>query len=506
MIYRPPEPIALWDSWLFPWEGRYHLFYLETQETLFDHIGRAVSDDLIHWERLDSIETEGPEGSWDHGPTLTGCTVHHEGEFYLFVGSYDPKFQNPQEMIGVHISDDLEHWRPHPDNPILLAREPYYTADPTQSPYVPVDWAGLQVFWREEDKRFHGILSARKPGWDQKDHGIRIGHIASEDLIHWDYLPPLAEIGDTFFNAEVPDYFSMNGRHYLLFNAGTYGGLRLNSPTRTNALGLVYMVASRFEGPYQLPEDPILLGAGNYNHGPYVSRTTEFQGQRLIYHPVGGTKYPALWAPKKVCCEDDGTLWPGYFPGLEKLHTADVINSVDDLGELSLRDPGLWQHRGGEIVAEAMVAGSALRLAEELSHYHLQFKVRLISARCAGVVLRAEGVEKGVHVLLDAEQGQIQIGSASDYHVHCGPFTRSTVGWRLKMIDNFKCSIHRDTDYHVRCFVRNEHLEVYLDDRWVFSTVFEHDPMPEQGAIDLIIEAGQAAFSDIRLVQIEAMS
>ena len=30
--------------------------------------------------------------------------------------------------------------------------------------------------------------------------------------------------------------------------------------------------------------------------------------------------------------------------------------------------------------------------------------------------------------------------------------------------------------------------------------------MPEQGAIDLTIEAGQAEFSDIRLVQIEAMS
>ena len=506
MIYRPPEPIALWDSWVFPWEGRYHLFYLETQETLFDHVGRAVSDDLIHWQGLDSIETEGPEGSWGHGPTLTGCTVHHEGKFYLFVGSYDPTFENPKEMIGVHISDDLKHWRPHPDNPILLAREPYYTADPAKAPLVPVDWRDPQIFWREEDKRFHGVLCARKPGWNQKDHGIRMGHIASEDLIHWESLPPLAEIGAKFFNAEVPDFFCMNGRHYILFNTGTYGGLRLNSPTRTNALGLVYMVASRFEGPYELPEDPILLGAGNYGHGPYSARTIEFQGQRLFYHQVGGAKYPALWAPKKVCCEDDGTLWPGYFSGLEKLHTANVINSVDDIGQITPRDPGLWQRRGEKIFAESMVAGSSLRIAEEMAHFHLQFKVRLSSARCAGAVLRAEGTEKGVHVLLDAEQGQIQIGFASDYHGHSGPFKKATVGWTLKMFDNFKCPIHRDRDYHVRCFVRNEHLEVYLDDRWVFSTVFGDNPMPEQGAIELTIEAGQAAFSEIRLVQIEAMS
>ena len=221
---------------------------------------------------------------------------------------------------------------------------------------------------------------------------------------------------------------------------------------------------------------------------------------------MGGAKYPALWAPKKVCCDHDGTLWPGYFSGLEKLHTANIINSVDDIGQITLRDPGLWQRRGEKIIAESMVAGSSLRIAEEMAHFHLQFKVRLSSARCAGAVLRAEGTEKGVHVLLDAEQGQIQIGSASDYHGHSGQFKKATVGWTLKMFDNFKCPIHRDTDYYIRCFACNEHLEVYLDDRWVFSTVFEDHPMPEQGAIELTIEAGQAEFSDIRLVEIEAMS
>ena len=505
MLYRPPKPIEMWDSWIFPWQGRYHLFHLETQDTQWDHVGRAVSDDLIRWERLDAIPTRGAQGSWDHGPTLTGCTVHHGGRFYLFVGSYDPTFKNPGEMIGVYISDDLKQWRPHPDNPILCARGPYYTADPAKAPYVPVDWAGPHIAWREEDKRFHGILSARRPGWNQGDHGMLLGHIASDDLINWEYLPPFAEVGNRFFNAEVPDFFPLNGRHYILFNTGTYGGIRLNSATRRNALGLVYMVASEFEGPYEMPEDPILLAAGNHMPAPYVTRTVDFQDQKVFYHQSGGGKYPALWPPKKVCCEDDGTLWPGYFSGLESLHADNIISAPSDMGEMECRDPGLWQRRDGVIVAESMVAGSTLRIAEEMDHYHLQFKVNLRSARCAGAILRVEGVERGAHVLLDAEQGQIQIGTASDGHGHSGPFKQATVGWTLKMIDNVRCPVSRDKDHHVRCFVRHEHLEVYLDDRWMFSTVFGDDPMPEQGAIELIIEAGQAVFSDIRLDRIEAM-
>ena len=34
---------------MFPWQGQYHLFYLGTQQHLWDHVGHAVSDDLIRW-------------------------------------------------------------------------------------------------------------------------------------------------------------------------------------------------------------------------------------------------------------------------------------------------------------------------------------------------------------------------------------------------------------------------------------------------------------------------
>ena len=49
MIHRPDEPVRMWDSWLFPWDGKFHLFYLEALHGIdYERVGHAVSGDLVH--------------------------------------------------------------------------------------------------------------------------------------------------------------------------------------------------------------------------------------------------------------------------------------------------------------------------------------------------------------------------------------------------------------------------------------------------------------------------
>ena len=55
MNFRPPEPRGMWDTWIFPWEGRYHLFYLESYGPPSTDVGHWVGDDLLHWEERPSI-------------------------------------------------------------------------------------------------------------------------------------------------------------------------------------------------------------------------------------------------------------------------------------------------------------------------------------------------------------------------------------------------------------------------------------------------------------------
>ena len=57
---------------------------------------------------------------------------------------------------------------------------------------------------------------------------------------------------------------------------------------------------------------------------------------------------------------------------------------------------------------------------------------------------------------------------------------------------------------HLRCFARDEHFEVYLDGRWVFTSVFSDAAKARE--VELVVERGTARFSDLRLAAIEPLT
>lgn len=127
MIYRPPEPQSLWGLWVIKWKDEFHIFYDEdinadydllSWQKNHDHVGHAVSRDLVHWETRPSFCVRGEPGDWNEmasGGMKTGCVIQHEDKFYMYVGAAIKGVQ----VIGLWISDDLEDWKQHPDNPVL---------------------------------------------------------------------------------------------------------------------------------------------------------------------------------------------------------------------------------------------------------------------------------------------------------------------------------------------------------------------------------------------------
>ncbi len=80
-IYPPPAPMLMWDTWVFRKGGEVQIFYLQNDPgKIWDSIGRAVLKDLIQWQTLPPIETQGGAGTWDSGPTLTDITIESGGE------------------------------------------------------------------------------------------------------------------------------------------------------------------------------------------------------------------------------------------------------------------------------------------------------------------------------------------------------------------------------------------------------------------------------------------
>jgi len=529
MIYRPTEPSSLWDSCLFEWQGTFHLYHLQSVHGLWDQIGHAVSDDLLHWTPRPAINVAGQPGQWNQGPMiLTGMVVPHEGLFYLFAGGRRTGCQ----VMGVFTSDDLDTWHPHPNNPVLCSNSPHYLDAPT--PLCPeVDWRDPCIAFRPDDGHYHALLCARGPRITHADSGAMIAHVRSTDLIHWEHLPPIETPTGCFYDTEVPDLFTLDGRYYLLFSTATSGGFQINTACRENVTGTFYMVSDSPDGPFTLPDDCLLAGAGEGRMTSYCGRTIAYQGGRLFYHHInrggnvqaqgseqgdrelpyhinlGGNVQTSrhTWAsPKMVRARGDGNVYLEYMPLLEKLETRTLCDPTAVLPCFQPDLYGQWDRNDAAIVGECSARTSSCTVHENVSDFHLSCRIRSSGTARPGILLRAADGEAAL-VTLNFDRQRLEIGSCNN--------DRS--GWGLAMADVLATNgtsylyqdlcrreLRDDTEYLLRIFVRDEHFEVYLDDRWAFTTVITS--APKAGSVALAVARGQATFTDLRLAAIEPLA
>ena len=458
-------------------------------------MGHAVSDDLVHWTTRPSISTAGAAGAWDGRPNrLTGMVVRHDDRFFMFLGAT----HNAVQLVGVYCSDDLDNWTAHPSNPVMCPKAPHYLDKPRPPQFGTVDWRDPCITYREQDGHYHALICARLPKWSHAHSGAAVGHLRSRDLIHWEHLPPLEAPLGKYFHAEVPDIFELGGRHYLLFSTNTRHGIRLNTPRRENVLGTFYLVGDHPDGPFSRPDDDLLIGASG-RMMPYVGRTIAHGGRggRLLYHHIRADR--STWgAPKMIGQNEDGTLYLRYMLLLEKLETGTMLESIDAIDALAVSDLGIWRREGAAVTGRADVLASSCKIARSVADLHLSCRLKIVAGSRAGVMLR-NADHTGVHVMLDHEHQRAQIGMGTcDVYVYGDrPIVETTVD---------TCSLRLDhgTTYHLRCFARDEHFEVYLDDRWLFTAVL--NDAAKAGDVDLYVERGQVAVSDIRLAAIEPLA
>ena len=76
IVYMSPE--KMWDTWIYQDGDDFHLFFLSSGD-----IGRAVSQDLIHWRHLPPIRNKAKKGDWDEGGMLMTGSVAKVGNTYF---------------------------------------------------------------------------------------------------------------------------------------------------------------------------------------------------------------------------------------------------------------------------------------------------------------------------------------------------------------------------------------------------------------------------------------
>ena len=314
-----------------------------------------------------------------------------------------------------------------------------------------------------------------------------VAHVVSKDLVTWEFLPHVFESSE-FVDMEVPDYFELGGRHYLIFSSARS---RKDTSGRTNASGCYYVVGDRREGPYRVPERPLLLGSGRGRFDNYVARTIPFGDTRLLYqHTVGG---PVTWGtPKLVRQHPDGSLWLQYWPGLDKLVTKSLLDGTAKLDTGERAGPGTWTVEGGSVTGHSPDKASVLWLPVTAADTMITLDLDAANAGRAGVVWRWDG-KKGAGMTIDRKARTVAVVTAAP----------QADGIGTTLVDDVEGVAMPDGPQHLRIVVRAHRAEVYVNDCWLLGVSLTDSPA--SGKIGLLVEGGAAAFSRLCIAELEAL-
>lgn len=225
--FRPPANWMNDPNGPIHWKGFYHMFYQYNPHAAYwgdMHWGHARSRDLVHWEHLPMALAPTPGGP-DKDGCFSGCAVINQGvPTFVYTGV------NPEVQCLATSDDAMIEWKKYPGNPVI--------AVPPQG----LDTVGFRdpAVWRQGNSWRMVIGSGLKGA------GGAALLYQSSDLIHWDYLNPLAtgkmdqgvKVSDPVDSGEMwecPDFFPLGDRHVLLVSTkrltfyftGHYDGPRL---------------------------------------------------------------------------------------------------------------------------------------------------------------------------------------------------------------------------------------------------------------------------------------
>jgi beta-fructofuranosidase len=207
------------------WKGKYHLFYqMNPHAAVWGdmHWGHAVSAEMVHW-RHQTIALAPTPGGPDSEGCFSGSAVVRDGvPTFIYTGVQNAvpdlvtlhdgggKLRETQ-LLATAEDDGLLRWKKLPE-PVIATPPPGMTVTGFRDPCP----------WREADGWYMAV------GSGARGQGGCVLLYGSDDLRHWEYLHPLAQgkpTGrsganpvDTGEMWECPDFFSVNGKHCLLYS------------------------------------------------------------------------------------------------------------------------------------------------------------------------------------------------------------------------------------------------------------------------------------------------
>jgi hypothetical protein len=499
MNYRPnPKEWVLRNTWMFPDPDgrRMHLFYLANRPG--DHwewVGHVVSEDLVHWQEQPAIQVRCPADSHDVGIIGTGMVFQGpDGEFLM---SYTANFGTKRARIAFLHSRDLLAWEKRWPEPLLEAQPPHYNTAPEFAPNGQP--AFRDAFVHRVTDGYEALICAESVTGQPAARGC-VARYRNPDrcLQKWEPWPPLLGPGLAVM-MEAPGYFEENGRHYVLWSNLSEMGPPRETATRRRVSGTFYAMSEAYEGPYLIPKDNLLIGAGDSaSIQSYAGRTIRWRGERLLYHHLGAPSSSFAF-PKRIMHEVDGTLYLGYWLGIEQIHSRQLSLPLDCIRTVARNiGAGTWSLTGEKSLHGTNRSGGSLVQLKTTVPADLHLRCRVTTDRAArvGVTLRDSSEERarhrGVAVQADLAHGEWQFGA---------PVHR----WfsRIDPLETVRETPRAGQTWQLDLLVRDIYFEAYINGRWRFTRVIPDHA--REGTIGFFVETGTARFEDIAAWELTPM-
>ena len=181
-----------------------------------------------------------------------GSVLYHADRYWLaYTGNTSTSRKN-EATVCLAVSDDLVHWEKVTYNPVTRVDPLYYErwgAEGEQGEQG-VHWCNPFLF-SHDGWVYHYVCASRKSG--PPDHRATLGLARTNDMINWEVLPPPI-LEPILQSMDVPQLYHENGRFYLVFFAHAHNfASDLAARYRSELTSTMYsMVGPTPFGPFRM--------------------------------------------------------------------------------------------------------------------------------------------------------------------------------------------------------------------------------------------------------------
>lgn len=273
----------------------------------------ATSEDLVNWDHKGTCFEPAASPAWDDSTTWTGSVMQDDqGQYHLFYTGTQKSEDSMYQRIGHAVSDDLHSWQRVGDGLCLDLEGPnakYYEVE-----FMKGHWhdRAMRDPWVIKNPQGSGWLmffTARASGIEEANAAGAIGLATSDNLNDWTLQPPVFVGG--FGQLEVPQVFEVDGRWYCLFCTADIHWSKAFTESHPGPAvsGNHYLIADSALGPWRLPDGEFLDGESPcYRYAARILETDE--GLKLLgFHDQGEQGFVGLVLdPETVEVTDEGLL------------------------------------------------------------------------------------------------------------------------------------------------------------------------------------------------------